>query len=133
MKSRVLSHVILGTNDTARAIEFYDQVLSVLGHERRWEGESGAGYGKGDERGVDTFWVTVPLDGEPATAGNGTNVCFVAPTRRSVDEFYQVAIDLGAVDEGAPGIREEVHDNFYACYVRDLDGNKIVAACHEIE
>jgi hypothetical protein len=35
-----------------------------------------------------------------------------------------------AADEGAPGVREEVHENFYACYIRDLGGNKIVAACH---
>ncbi len=129
--AQLLSHVILGSNDVDKAMNFYDQVLGVLGHDRRWQGESGAGYGKGDERGIDTFWLTKPLNGELATVGNGTNVCFVAPTRKSVDAFHELALKLGALDEGKPGIREEVHDDFYACYIRDLDGNKIVAACHE--
>ncbi len=82
--NRLLSHVILGANDAERAIKFYDQVLRVLGHERRWRGEGGAGYGKGDQEGIDTFWIGVPTDGKPASVGNGTNVCFVAPSRREV-------------------------------------------------
>lgn len=131
MTARVLSHVILGTNNIPRAIAFYDSVLTQLGHERRWHSDSGAGYGKGDERGIDTFWITKPIDGKSATVGNGTNVCFVAPTRKSVDLFHRNALEHGAVNEGDPGLRVEVHSNFYACYVRDLDGNKIVAACHE--
>ena len=128
---QLLSHVILGTNNAEAAINFYDQVLAVLGQQRRWRGESGAGYGASGPQGIDTFWIGVPTDGIPASVGNGTNVCFVAPSKSAVDDFYQLAIKLGAEDEGGPGIRKEVHDNFYACYIRDLDGNKIVAACHE--
>ncbi len=128
-----ISHVILGSNDLSNAINFYDRVLATIGQERRWQGEAGAGYGTDNEQGIDTFWITRPLDGQPATAGNGTNVCFVAPSRNAVDDFYRVAIDLGGIDEGSPGIRSEVHEAFYACYVRDLDGNKIVAACHNPE
>ncbi len=81
----MLSHVILGTNDVDRAVDFYDQVLGVLGVQRRYRGATGAGYGLGDERGIDTFWLTKPRDGNPATVGNGTNVCFVAPTRAGID------------------------------------------------
>ncbi len=128
--AQLLSHVILGSNDVEKAMNFYDQVLGILGHERRWQGESGAGYGKGDERGIDTFWLTKPLDGQPATVGNGTNVCFVAPSRKTVEEVHELALELGAKSEGKPGVRSEVHENFYACYLRDLDGNKIVIAHH---
>jgi catechol 2,3-dioxygenase-like lactoylglutathione lyase family enzyme len=103
MRTHFISHVILGSNHIPEATDFYDQVLGLLGQERRWRSESGAGYGNANEQGIDTFWITTPLDGKPA----------------------------GACDEGAPGTRSEVLDNFYACYVRDLDGNKIVAACHE--
>ena len=127
----MLSHVILGTSDVDRAVDFYDQVLAVLGIQRRFRDSTGAGYGVGDERGIDTFWLTRPRDGHPATVGNGTNICFVAPTRASVDEFHKLALRIGGKDEGPPGVREEVHPNFYAAYVRDLDGHKVVAACHE--
>lgn len=126
-----ISHVILGSNDIPRATDFYDQVLGIIGQRRRWQGEAGAGYGDANEQGVDTFWITKPLNGLPASMGNGTNVCFVSPSRSAVDQFYNRALSLGATDEGKPGIRSDVHKNFYACYVRDLDGNKIVAACHD--
>jgi catechol 2,3-dioxygenase-like lactoylglutathione lyase family enzyme len=130
MAGQLISHVILGTNDVPRATEFYDQVLAVLGQKRRWHGEAGAGYGDANDQGIDTFWINRPLDGRAATVGNGTNVCFVAPSREAVDRFHEVALSLGADDEGGPGLRTGVHPDFYACYLRDLDGNKIVAACH---
>ncbi len=131
MSTHFLSHVILGSNDIPAATDFYDQVLALLGQERRWQSESGAGYGNANEQGIDTFWITTPLDGQPASVGNGANVCFVAPSRDAVDAFFELAISLGASDEGLPGVRSEVHDNFYWCYVRDLDGKKRVAACNE--
>jgi hypothetical protein len=53
----------------------------------------------------------------------------VAPSVEAVDEFYRVSLILGAIDEGSPGISAKVHDGSYACYVRDLDGNKVVAVC----
>ncbi len=129
----MLSHVILGISDVERAVEFYDAVLGILGYQRRWLAEAGAGYGTHDELGIDTFWLNKPIDGRPATVGNGTNVAFVAPSRRAVRDFYDKAIALGGASEGEPGIREEAHPNFYAAYVRDLDGHKIVAVCHRSE
>jgi catechol 2,3-dioxygenase-like lactoylglutathione lyase family enzyme len=129
----VLSHVILGVTDVSRAAHFYDEVLGILGHQRRWIAETGAGYGTHDELGIDTFWLIQPIDGQPATVGNGTNVAFVAPSRQSVRDFHARALELGGASEGEPGIREEAHPNFYAAYIRDLDGHKIVAVCHESE
>ena len=130
---RMLSHVILGVNDVPRAVEFYDAILGVLGYDRRWIGETGAGYGTDDELGINTFWLTKPIDDKPATVGNGTNVAFIAPSRKAVQDFHEKALGLGGRSEGEPGIREEAHPNFYAAYVRDLDGHKIVAVCHQSE
>ena len=75
----MLSHVILGISDVEQAVDFYDAVLGILGYQRRWLAETGAGYGTPDELGIDTFWLNKPIDGRPATVGNGTNVAFVAP------------------------------------------------------
>ena len=88
----MLSHVILGVNDVPRAVEFYDAILGVLGYDRRWIGEAGAGYGTDDELGIDTFWLTKPVDDKPATVGNGTNVAFIAPSRKAVQDFYEKAL-----------------------------------------
>ncbi|MAE93532.1 MAG: hypothetical protein CL910_02620 [Deltaproteobacteria bacterium] len=129
----MLSHVILGIDDVDRAVAFCDAVLGTLGYQRRWIGDSGAGYGTHDELGVDTFWLSRPIDGLPASVGNGTNVAFVAPSREAVRDFHARALELGGVSEGEPGIREEAHPNFYAAYLRDPEGHKIVAVCHETE
>ena len=36
----------------------------------------------------------------------------------------------GGTDEGKPGLRPHYHENFYGAYVRDPDGNKLLAVCH---
>lgn len=53
MVDHFISHVILGTNDVPKAVEFYDQVLATLGQKRRWRGEVGAGYGDASDQGID--------------------------------------------------------------------------------
>ena len=40
------------------------------------------------------------------------------------------ALALGGTDEGAPGLRAEGGDGFYAAYFRDLDGNKLDVFCY---
>jgi hypothetical protein len=42
-----------------------------------------------------------------------------------------VALASGAVDEGAPGLRVQYGPDYYAAFIRDLDGHKIEAVCHE--
>lgn len=65
--------------------------------------------------------VTYPFDGEAATFGNATMIALVAGDRAQVDTIHALALELGAVDEGAPGMRGR---NFYGGYFRDPDGNK---------
>lgn len=127
------SHVSVGTNNIEAAIKFYDAVFSEIGTKRHSRGEKWACYGDYGEIGVGVFWVFTPFDGQPATAGNGTNIAFLAPTRKAVDTFYAAALKLGGQCGGKPGIREEDHPNFYAAFLRDLDGNKIVIVCHSAE
>jgi catechol 2,3-dioxygenase-like lactoylglutathione lyase family enzyme len=125
----ILSHMTLGVADLARAMSFYDTVLGELSIARGKSGDGFAGWGSGHEGG---FFVTRPLDGKAASVGNGVSVSFLAPSRNAVDRFFAKAIALGAVDEGKPGLRPNYHANYYAAYVRDLDGNKIAAVCHEV-
>lgn len=123
----ILSHMTLGVSDTSRATAFYDAVLGELGIARGKSGDGFAGWGSPHESG---FFITRPFNGRPASVGNGVSVSFLAPSREAVDRFYAQAIALGAVDEGKPGVRPHYHANYYAAYLRDLDGNKIAAVCH---
>ena len=127
----MLLYITLGTNDLARARRFYDAVMPALGMVLQGENGSEVGYGKpGDLR--TRFWVTKPFDGAPATHGNGSMVALEARTRAAVDAFHAAALVNGGTDEGAPGLRP-YHANFYACYVRDPDGNKLSAVCERAE
>jgi catechol 2,3-dioxygenase-like lactoylglutathione lyase family enzyme len=127
----MFSHICLGTNDLAESIIFYDQVMSVLGVSRQDIGDTYAGYGSQEDigSGVNCLFIGNTFNGELATAGNGVNIALLAQTREQVDQFHQIALENGGYDEGAPGLRD-VHPHFYAAYVRDPTGNKLVVVCH---
>jgi len=120
----MFSHITIGCSDLPRAIAFYDAVLAPLGIERlpvrypTW-----ASWQRPGE--APKLWVGLPFNKMPTHRGNGWMAAFTASTRKAVDEAYAAAISLGAEDEGAPGLRPHFAPNYYAAYVRDLDGNKI--------
>jgi catechol 2,3-dioxygenase-like lactoylglutathione lyase family enzyme len=119
----VLSHVSLGTNDYTRAKAFYDAVLATLQIRCVMDFPGGAGYG----RAFPEFWIQSPQDGGRASTGNGVHVSFLANSIDEVRAFHKKALELGGTDDGAPGYRPEYSANYYAAFVRDVDGNKIEA------
>jgi catechol 2,3-dioxygenase-like lactoylglutathione lyase family enzyme len=121
-------YLTLGTNDLARATQFYDAALAPLGMIRRATKADEVGYGFPEDRRT-RIWVTKPYDGKPATIGNGSMPAFVSPDQQAVQDFHKAALAAGGTDEGAPGLRP-YGPAFYAAYVRDPDGNKL-SAVHE--
>ena len=119
----ILSHVSLGTNDYKRAKAFYDAVLATLQIKCLGDYEVTAGYG----REFPEFWIGLPHDQGNASVGNGTHISFNAASIEEVKAFHAKAIELGGTDDGAPGYRPEYTPNYYAAFVRDLDGHKIEA------
>lgn len=118
----MIGYITLGTNDIAKAAEFYDALLALLGGKRFMESDSFIAWSAGPEQaGV---CVTKPFNGEPATVGNGVMIALMAESNDKVDEIYKKAIELGAQDEGPAGPRGDL-EGFYAGYFRDLDGNKL--------
>ncbi|MES2973486.1 MAG: VOC family protein [Pseudomonadota bacterium] len=119
----VLSHVSLGTNDYPRAKAFYDEVLATLQIKCVMDFPGAAGYG----RAFPEFWVQKPHDGGKAQVGNGVHIAFLANSVDEVKAFHAKALALGGKDDGAPGFRPEYDVDYYAAFVRDLDGHKIEA------
>ena len=126
----MLLYIPLGTNDIARAKRFYDATLAPIGMHFMGEFDGEIGYGPVEAENP-LVWINQPFDGNPATIGNGSMPAFTAATRAAVDAFYQAALAHGGSDEGAPGLR--YGPNFYSCYVRDPDGNKLSAVCNAAE
>ena len=124
--SKVISFVMVGTNDLEKSSKFYDAVLVHLGLKRVANTERYIGYGHSSDDDHVKFYITKPHNKENATFGNGTMVALSAETKEAVDKFHATALENGAVNEGEPGIRSD--GNYYG-YVRDNDGNKITARC----
>jgi predicted lactoylglutathione lyase len=91
-------------------------------------GDRGHGWAASMEQPM--LCIFKPYDGQPATAGNGVMAGIAAGSRELVDRMYRKALDLGARDEGAPGLRDIGGEGFYAAYFRDLDGNKLDVFCY---
>jgi len=116
----MIGYATLGSNDVAKAKSFYGEVLGLLGAKQLME------FGEQVYFGVDMnhpmLGIGTPFNKEAASAGNGTMIALSASNSGLVDAVHAKALELGAVDEGAPGQRS---DNFYGAYFRDLDGNKL--------
>ena len=61
------------------------------------------------------------------------HLAFTAETRAQVDAFYRAALDAGGRDNGAPGLRQHYHANYYGAFVIGPDGHNVEAVCHRAD
>ena len=119
------SHNMVGSNDIDRSKTFYDAVFTAIG------GRAGMKDDKGrliymNNDGL--FMVSPPIDGQPATAGNGSTVGFAMDTPEQADAWHAAGVaNGGTAIEDAPGVRQGSFGELYLAYLRDPDGNKLCA------
>lgn len=118
------SHMMVGSNDIARSKQFYDAIFAAMG------GRAGSQDPKGRliyaHNGA-MFLVTPPIDGNPATHGNGCTIGF-AMTPDQANAWHQAGVENGGTAiEDPPGVREGTGMKLYLAYLRDPDGNKLCA------
>lgn len=121
----MFSHVMLGANDMTASKAFYDATLGALGH----------GPGVFDDKGrcfyftkSGVFALTQPIDGEPATCGNGSTIGFAAASTEEADAWHRAGLENGgSACEDPPGTRENANGKLYLAYLRDPAGNKVCA------
>jgi len=121
----MINHVSIGVRDIKAAKRFYDAAFKPLGYECLSASESSLGYGAGSAE----FWVYSSSNPIPADERSGLHFCLTAPTRKSVDAFHAGAIATGGRDNGAPGLRADYGDGYYAAFVVDPDGYRLEAYC----
>ena len=113
------SHVMVGSNNLGLAKTFYD---AVFGKEGRADEKGRLSYGR---KGA-VFMVTSPIDGLPATQGNGSTIGFAFDSPEEVDAWHQRGLAAGGTAiEDPPGIRSNAFGSLYLAYLRDPDGNKL--------
>jgi len=127
----MLDHVSIGVRDLDRSKAFYDVVLATLGY--RQVNDLPDSYGYGPDRDTDEFYIVQRGSDRDVTPGPGFHLAFAAPDRGAVAEFHRVALEQGARDDGAPGLRPRYHANYYAAFVVEPDGHRLEAVCHHPE
>jgi catechol 2,3-dioxygenase-like lactoylglutathione lyase family enzyme len=123
----VLDHVGFQCADLAAGAAFYDAVLAPLGGSRLMDVKVAIGYGVGEHA---DFWISELSEGD---GFRESHIAFAAPSRAAVDAFFQAAVAGGAEVLHEPRIHEEYHENYYAAFVRDPDGNNVEAVSHRPE
>ncbi|HZP44628.1 MAG TPA: VOC family protein [Candidatus Binataceae bacterium] len=121
----MISHVSIGVRDLARAGEFYDVALGALGYKRLYDSPEALGYGAESPE----LWVLRVAKPVPADPESGLHLCLDAADRAQVDRFYGAALKAGGHDNGAPGLRQDYGDNYYAAFIVDPDGYRLEAYC----
>jgi catechol 2,3-dioxygenase-like lactoylglutathione lyase family enzyme len=118
----MFSHIMIGTNNLDRAKTFYDATLGVLGvpaggvdrHRVFWRTPAGI------------FSVSLPIDGQAATPGNGSTIGFACQSTEQADAWHAAGVaNGGSPCEDPPGVREGPSGKLYLAYLRDPDGNKL--------
>ena len=118
----ILDHVGLAVRDYEKSKDFFAKALATLGIGLIMEVEGWAGFGKD---GKPEFWFGVSTEKQ-----RPMHIAFVAENREQVRAFYNAALAAGGKDNGAPGIREIYHPNYYGAFVLDPDGHNIETVCH---
>ena len=127
----MFNHVVVGTNDIERSKAFYDAVLGTLGfagepfRHVNATGQTRLFY----RHNGGTMCISEPIDGEPATVGNGGTIGFKCDSPEQVRAFHDVAVAHGGTSiEDPPGPRAGgALGTMHLSYVRDPDGNKLCA------
>jgi catechol 2,3-dioxygenase-like lactoylglutathione lyase family enzyme len=119
----MIDHVSIAVGDLTAATRFYQAVLAPLGLSRLETRPATVGFGKS----YPEFWLNLRSGMTCVDEGSGAHVCLRARTQAMVDAFHATALGAGAADEGAPGLRPQHGDGYYAAFIRDADGNRIEA------
>jgi len=120
----MIDHVSIAVRDLKSGEALYTVLLAPLGMTklREWP-DAAIGFGKK----YPEFWINKRTTMDRAAADSGVHICLRAPDGAAVDAFYAAALKAGATSDGAPGLREKYHSNYYAAFIRDPDGNRIEA------
>jgi catechol 2,3-dioxygenase-like lactoylglutathione lyase family enzyme len=119
----MIDHISIAVRDINAAETFYTALLTPLGFTKLREWPAAAiGFGKT----YPEFWINRRADMAAIGADSGVHICLRAASTEAVDAFHAAALAGGGTSDGAPGLRPEYHDCYYAAFIRP-DGNRVEA------
>ena len=121
----MFDHILFGVSDYAASKAFFLTALEPIGMAVVSEGPLGIELSADGKSSL----CLCPTDEKPAHL----HLAFVAENRQQVEAFYSAALEAGAKDNGAPGLRPNYSGKYYAAFVIGPDGHNIEVVCHEPE
>lgn len=119
------SHNMVGANDLEASKKFYDALFASIGGKPAMVDPKGRLIYM---HNGGLFLVTAPIDGQPATAGNGCTIGFAMENPEQADAWHRAGLENGGTAiEDPPGVREGGGMKMYLAYLRDPSGNKLCA------
>jgi catechol 2,3-dioxygenase-like lactoylglutathione lyase family enzyme len=121
----MFDHILFGASDYAASKAFFLKALEPIGMAVVAEGPLGI------ELSADgkTSLCISPSQEKPAHL----HLAFTAGNRGQVEAFHRAALQAGAKDNGAPGLRPDYSGKYYAAFVTGPDGHNIEVVCREPE
>lgn len=121
----MFSHIMLGADDIAASKAFYDATLGALGVPPGFADDKGRVFWM-TPTGV--FAITKPIDGKPASCGNGSTIGFAVKSPEEANAWHAAGLAAGGTAcEDPPGVRSGATGSLYLAYLRDPAGNKLCA------
>lgn len=118
----MFTHIMIGSNDLAKARDFYDATFLALGGKP----------GEMDARGRLIYiheggrlMITTPINGAPATVANGGTIGIAAASPDQVMAWHQAGVMHGGISIESPPT--ERANGAFVAYLRDPDGHKLTA------
>ncbi|GAB3790865.1 VOC family protein [Dyella agri] len=121
----MFDHVVFGVSDYAASKAFFLKALAPIGMAVVSEGALGIELSADGKASLCLFQTQE----KPAHL----HLAFVAENRQQVQAFHRAALEAGAKDNGAPGLRPNYSGKYYAAFVIGPDGHNIEVVCHEAE
>jgi len=122
----MFDHVVFGVSDYEKSKVFFLKALEPIGIVVLSEGELGIEFSSDGKS-------SLCLRRQPEENPAHLHLAFVAENREQVDSFHRIALENGAQDNGAPGLRPNYSGKYYAAFVIGPDGHNIEMVCHEEE
>jgi catechol 2,3-dioxygenase-like lactoylglutathione lyase family enzyme len=119
----MIDHVSIAVCDLDSATRFYRDTLAPLGYALREARTGTVAFGKK----YSEFWLNRRDDLAPLPNNSGCHIALRASSVEAVNAFHDAALAAGGASDGAPGLRPQHGEGYYAAFVRDPDGNRIEA------
>ncbi len=132
----MIDHMGFRVRNLTASRRFYEAVAAALGLAVIDNGDEAFLLGRSETQPVPFIWIGTTLPAfwtsDHVVAAAPIHLSFTAPSPAAVDRFYDLAIEAGGLDNGAPGPRGPTEAGYYAAFVLDPDGNNIEAGSRAI-